>query len=129
VYYIPYLILTNQLADVSKAKLIIEGIEVFFEKTSQKNTWIIKADIHFACDEMGPGFIDALESLDFVNIQRCKAYLKAFPKEGCVCLIKESSSLGSFIEFKEAMKVFMELYDFWKSVVDDLVKSRGVLVF
>ena len=128
-YYIPYMILTNQLANLSKAKIIIEGIEVFFEKTSQKNTWIIRADIHFACDEMGPGFIDALESLDFVNIQRCKAHLKASPKEGSVSLFKESSSLGSFVEFKDAMNVFMELYDFWKSVVDDLVKSRGVLVF
>jgi hypothetical protein len=129
VYYIPYMILKNQLQDLCKAKLIIEGVEVFFEKVPHKNSWIIKADIHFTCEEMGPGFIEAIESLDFVTIQRCKAHLKAKPKAGYVSLIKESSSIRSFAEFKESMKVFMELFDFWKSVVDDLVKSRGILVF
>lgn len=123
------MILKNQLQDLSKAKLIIEGVEVFFEKTSNKNSWIIKADIQFTCEDMGPGFIEAIESLEFVTIQKCKAHLKAYPEAGRVCLIKESDSIGSFVEFKESMNVFMELFDFWKSVVDDLVKSRGILVF
>lgn len=128
-YYIPYMILQNQLADLSRAKLIIEGVEVFFERSSNANTFVVKADIHFTCEQMDSCLIEALESLDFVNIQKCKAYLKANPSHHVVSLIKETSSLGSFLEFKDSMRVFMELYDFWKSVVDDLVKSRGVLVF
>lgn len=126
-YYIPYMILKNQLMDVSKAKLIIEGVEVFFEKAEQANAWKITAHIHFECDNMTKGLIETIEALDFVTIKQCKAHLKAFPSDGVVALVKETRSLQSFSQFKETMRVFMELFDFWKSVVDDVVKSRNLL--
>ena len=127
-YYIPYMLLKNQLLDHSKAKLIVEGIEVYFEVDQETQKWTIKANIPFYVEEMSGAFIETIESLYYVKIHKARAFLKVFLEEGVVAFSSEVSEITSFICFKESMKVFMELFDFWRSVVEDIVKNEEIYI-
>ena len=126
VYYLPYMILKNQLMGQSKAKLIIEGVEVYFEKLPGENRWLIKARMYYSPEVQTRSLQDNLQTLDHVKISR--GHLKAYPEEGFVVLYQETEALSGFILFKSTMKDFMSSYDFWRSVVDDMIKSDGVLL-
>jgi len=128
VYYIPYMLLKHQLIDQCKAKLIIEGVEVYFEAHPTKGTWLIKANIDYPLEELTPTLQDNLQSLNYVKIQSHGGFLKAYPKEGFVVVFQEIKIASDFILFKAAMKEFMSIYDLWKSVVDDIVRSDGLLL-
>jgi hypothetical protein len=125
VYYIPYMILKNQLIDKRKAKLIIEGVEVYVEMGPQKNAWVIKARIYYPPEIQTPSLQEHLNSLNYVNIS--EGYLKAYPEEGFVVLSQETREFLSFLLFKSRMQEFMKTYDFWKSIVDDMIKNERAL--
>ena len=64
------MLLKNQLLDHSKAKLIVEGIEVYFEVDQETQKWTIKANIPFYVEEMSGAFIETIESLNYVKIHK-----------------------------------------------------------
>lgn len=124
-YYIPYMILKNQLMDHSKAKLIIEGVEVYFELLPGNNCWVLKARIYYPSEVDSPSLQDTLHSLNYVKIQG--GNLKVYPEEGFVVLSQETKDLLSFLLFKSTMEDFMHIYDFWKGIVDDMINSHRTL--
>lgn len=128
-YYLPYMILKSHLIDQNKAKLIIEGVEVFFEKRPGSKIITVYAHVHFDIDALNEMLNETLNSLTYIKIKNGVGELKAFPEEGFVSIVSSFSSIDTFIGFKDNMKAFMELFDFWKSVVDDVVKTEGSLVY
>lgn len=127
-YYIPYMILRNQLMDEKKAKLIIEGIEVFYESNPEKNSCTVKAKIYFPLESLTSSLKENLMTLDYVKLQGKGAYLRAYPEEGFVIFCQDIKVISSFTLFKLAMKHYMSTYDLWRSVVEDMVKSDGLLL-
>lgn len=124
-YYIPYMILKNQLKDQSKAKLIIEGVEVYFETIPQNGKWIIRAKIEYTSEIKAESLKETLETLDHVRLE--EGYLRVYLEEGFVLFHKETHDLFSFDLFKDTMNRFMSTYDFWKSIVEDMIKSQNAL--
>jgi hypothetical protein len=124
VYYIPYLILKNQLKDHCKAKLIIEGVEVYFEKGASQDQWLIRANIEYAYEGKNSSLQEIIRSLDKLAIEN--GYLRTYPEEGVVILVQEIEPLNHFTSFKEAIEKYMVIYDFWKSIVEDMMKSKGL---
>lgn len=122
------MILKNQLMDEKKSKLIIEGIEVFFEANPEKKTCIVKAKIYFPLESLTSSLRENLFSLDYVKLQGKGGYLKAYPDEGFVILCQDIKAISNFSLFKLAMKHYMSTYDFWRSVVDDMITSDGLLL-
>ena len=127
-YYIPYMILKNQLMDEKKAKLIIEGVEVFFEANPEKKSCTVKAKIYYPLESLTSSLKENLHSLDYVKLQGKGGYLKAYPEDGFVILCQDIKVISSFTLFKLAMKHYMSTYDLWRSVVDDMIKSDGLLL-
>ena len=119
------MILKNQLTDQCKAKLIIEGVEVYFERLPENGKWIIRAKIDYTSEANSPSLSENILSLDYVKID--SGYLKACPEDNYVILIQEMHDLFSFDFFKDAMQNYMSRYDFWKSVVEDMIKNEDVL--
>lgn len=118
------MILKNQLKDECKAKLIIEGIEVYFETIPDKGKWTIKAKIEYTPEDVTPSLNEIIQSLDFVKIEN--GSLISFPEEGFIVLSLEMGDLFSFSLFKEAIKSYMNIYDFWKSILEDMIKSKNL---
>ena len=114
--------------DQRKAKLIIEGVEVYFQEHPTRGSWIIKANIDYPLEELTPTLMDNLQSLDCVKIQLHGGSLKAYPEEGFVLVSQEIKISSDFLLFKAAMKEFMSIYDLWKSVIDDMIRSDGLLL-
>lgn len=127
-YYIPYTILKNQLLDKSKAKLIIEGVEVFFETISGKNLCRVSAKIYCNVDFLTSSLKENLSSLEYLRLHNKGIALKVCLDEGCVVITQELKVLSGFMLFKASIQTFMSTYDFWKSVVEDMVKSDSLFV-
>ena len=111
-----------------KAKLIIEGVEVFFESNPEGNSCLVKSKIYYPLECLTSSLKENLSTLNYVKLQGKGAYLKAYPEEGFVLLCQDIKSVTSFTLFKLAMKHYMSTYDLWKSVVDDMIKSDGLLL-
>lgn len=126
VYYIPYMILKNQLIDKRRAKLIIEGVEVYFEMLAHSNYWVLKARIYYPLESNSQVLQDLLLSLNYVNIPQ--GNLRVYPEEGYVILSQDTPNLLNFASFRSTMEEFMKIHDFWKSVVDDMIKSESFLL-
>lgn len=126
-YHIPYMILTSQISDYDRAKLIIEGVEVYFERQNLQGLWLIKARIYYPLDCLTDDLKETLESLDHINVHGGGA-LKAYPEKGFVVFSKEYLAPLNESMFKSNIVEFMSKYDFWKSVVDDMIKSEGLLL-
>lgn len=118
------MILKNQLKDQSKAKLIIEGVEVYFEALPDSGKWVIRAKIEYNLEAHSLSLNESIESLDYVKID--SGYLKAYLEEGFVLFHQETQDPFSFSLFKDAIEHFMSIYDFWKSVVEDMIKNEDV---
>lgn len=127
-YYIPYTILKNQLLDKSKAKLIIEGVEVFFEALSDKNLCKVSAKIYCDVDSLTSSLKENLSSLQYLRLHNKGISLKVCLEEGCVILSQDLKVLSGFMLFKASVETFMSTYDFWKSIVEDMVKSDSLFV-
>jgi hypothetical protein len=126
-YYTPFLILQSQLLDQKKAKLIVEGIEIYFQVHLEEDKWILKAKLYVPLESLTSYLEETLSSLDYVNLGKGAA-MKAYPEEGFVVLTHISESSKSFLHFRGLIKDFMSNYDLWKSVIDDMVKSEGLLL-
>lgn len=126
-YYTPFLILQSQLTDQKKAKLIIEGVEVFFQVIPDLNKWILKAKLFIPLESLTDELEETLSTLDFVNLGK-KVTMKAYPKEGFVILTYIGEASENFLHFRGLVKDFMSNYDLWKSVIDDMVKNEGLLL-
>ena len=126
-YYLPYMLLRHQLIDHHKAKLIIEGVEVYFEAHPVKEMWTVRAHIDYAPEVMTASLKENLLSLNQLKLHRCGGCLKAYPEEGFVVFSQPMKVATDFLLFKAAMKEFMATYDLWKSVVEDMMKSEGLL--
>lgn len=126
-YHTPFLILQSQLSDQKKAKLIVEGIEVFFQALDDEGVWVIKAKLYIPPESLSDSLKETLSSLDHIKASQ-GVRLKAYPEEGFVILTHITKASESFMHFKGLMKDFMSNYDLWKSVVDDMVRSEGILL-
>ena len=125
-YQIPYMILKSQLADQTKAKLIIEGIEVYFEKNRQNNKWTIKASIPFFSDATSNSVLQTLQDLDCAGLKKVQAKLEVYLEQGVAVFVQNVGFIDSYMTFKETVEAFMKLYDFWKSIVEDVIKSESL---
>ena len=123
-YYLPYMILKNQLLDKRRAKLIIEGVEVYFEMLAEGSHWTLKARIHYEAESSA--LQDLLQSLNYVRLPQ--GNLKVYPEESCVVLTQETPNLLHFLLFKSTMEQFMKTHDFWKGIVDDMIKSEASIL-
>lgn len=114
--------------DQRRAKLIIEGVEVYFEAHPTREFWVVKANIDYPLEALTTTLKDNLQTLDYVKIQLHGGSLKAYPEEGFIVMSQEMKASSDFLLFKAAMKEFMSIYDLWKSVVDDMIRSDGLLI-
>lgn len=123
-YHIPYMILNHQLVDQSKAKLIIEGVEVYFIKDRCKSDWTIKASIPLFSEALSCMTTQVLEDLDSISLKKASAKIELYLEEGCALFSQDVSPISSYDGFKQTIESFMQLYDFWRSIVEDIVKSE-----
>ncbi len=114
--------------DQRRAKLIIEGVEIYFETHPTKESWVIKANIDYPPEVLTATLKDTLQTLHYVKIQLHGGSLKAYPEEGFIVVSQEMKVASDFLLFKAAMKEFMSIYDLWKCVVDDMIRSDGLLI-
>ncbi len=126
-FYTPFLLLQSQLLDQRKAKIIIEGVEVFFQALPEHDKWVLKAKIFIPLESLTQALEEELTSLD--EVQTGKGVLiKTIPDEGVVTISYIAKASSSFLQFKALIHDFMSSYDLWKSVTDDMIKNEGLLL-
>lgn len=126
-YYIPYLVVKSQLVDRSRAKLIVEGVEVFIQTSSENKVWTFEAKIGCQYEQLTDFLKDNLMGLNDIKSQFSKALLRAYPEDGFVLISQKFPEVHGYLEFKNTMELFMTSFDFWKSVVDDVVNHENLL--
>lgn len=122
-----FLILKAQLTDQKKAKIIVEGVEIYFSIQEDHQIWNLSSKIYVPTPEMTEDLKELVHGISDMKTKKNQS-LKFIEKSGVVVFSMKAPLAMNIVDFKQLIKVYMESYDLWKSVMDDLVESEGLVL-
>jgi len=123
------MVLKHQLKEQGKSKLIIEGVEVYFEKCALSGGVLIKGSIPFCAKDLTLSVHETLKNLDAQALHKASAKIEIYAKEGYALFVQKTIELDSFVSFENTIKAFMKIFHFWSSIVEDVLNSQKLLAF
>ena len=125
--YKAFLIVMSQLAGNRKARVIVQGNTIFFEKI-KKNHWIVYTPVYSGDDYLPPSVRSCVPSHGTLRWQNKGAYLKLDPLSHSVYLFEEIElEEGKYIPFKHHLSNFSSIAAEWKEILQDFAERDSVL--
>jgi hypothetical protein len=120
--YNAFLLVMSQLAGNRKARVVIQGNIIFFEKT-KKNHWILYTKVYSGDGYLPNSVRSCVSSGGVLRWQHSGAYLKLDPPSHSVYLFEEIEiEEGKYIPFKHHLGDFSTVAAEWKEILQEFAE-------
>jgi hypothetical protein len=121
--YGAFLLVMSQLIGNRKARVVIQGNVIFFEK-SKKNHWTLYTKVYSGDGYLPSSVRSCVSSNGVLRWQRSGAYLKLDPISHSVYLFEEIEiEEGKYIPFKHRLSDFSTVAAEWREILREFAES------
>jgi hypothetical protein len=125
--YDAFLLVMSQLAGKKKARVVIQGLVIFFEPSHKQNHWVLSTQIFSGEGYLPSSVRSCVSSGGMLRWQHRGAYLKLDPKTHSVHLIEEiQMEENQYIPFKSYLNEFLSVATEWKDILHELADRDSV---
>jgi hypothetical protein len=124
-----FLLVMSQLAGNRKARVVIQGMTIFFETSERTNHLTLYTKIYSGDCALPQNVRSCISSSGMLRWQARGAYLKLDAATHCVYLIQEiDMETGKYIPFKHYVSDFSTVAAEWREILQDFEDSSSVHV-
>jgi len=122
--YDAFLLVMSQLAGKRKARVVIQGVVIFFEVSPRKNHFTLYTKVYSGDGYLPKNVRSCVSSSGVLRWQHSGAYLKLDPLTHCVYLFQEiKMEEGKYIPFKHHLSDFSMVAAEWREIFQDFAEQ------
>ena len=122
--YNAFLFVMSQLTGNKKARVVIQGNIIFFERI-KKNHWVLYTKVYSGEDSLPRSVRSCLSNDGVLRWQHRGAYLKLDPHSPSVYLLEEIEiEEGKYIPFKHHLSDFSTVAAEWKEILQEFAERE-----
>jgi len=123
--YDAFLLASSQLRERGKARLVIDGENLFIESAQIKNRWLLYTRVYFGEGYLPNSIRSCVSSSGVLRWQQTGAYLKLDPLTYSVFLFQEvEMEEGKYIPFRHHLSDFTKVAAEWREILHDFEQAE-----